>query len=139
LLSFSIRSRAGNRKSQIENDGATGKTRDTGYIKEKELIMKSFITLLVFLSVVGMAGAGCCGAAKPMADEAAAVGAGKAQTTCPVLDEPIQNKNVYVDHNGLRVYLCCAGCKATFSKDPEKYIKKLEAEGVQIEKAPAQE
>ena len=100
--------------------------------------MKSFITLLVFLSVVGMARAGCCSAATPMADQSAAVGAGKAQTMCPVLDEPL-NKDVYVDHKGLRIYFCCAACKATFSKDPEKYIKKLEAEGVQIEKAPAQE
>ena len=98
------------------------------------------VAALIVMAVVASAWAGgaCCGASKPMADEAAAVGAGKAQSMCPVLDEPIQNKDVYVDYNGQRVYLCCAGCKAAFSKDPEKYIKKLEAEGVQIEKVPAQ-
>ena len=106
--------------------------------------MRLLIASLVILTVVGMAGsvwagAGCCSAAKPMTDAASSIAAGKAQTTCPVLDEPIKSKDVYIDHNGQRVYLCCAGCKATFSKDPEKYIKKLEAEGVQIDKAPAQE
>jgi YHS domain-containing protein len=84
------------------------------------------------------AGGSCCTTAKPMADKAASVEEGKAQTVCPVLDEPI-NKSVYVDHNGKRIYFCCAGCKAEFAKDPEKFIKKLEADGVQIEKAPAQE
>jgi YHS domain-containing protein len=99
------------------------------------------VTALIIIAVASSAwaGGGCCGAAKPMANATASVAAGKAQTMCPVLDEPITSKDVYVDHNGQRIYLCCAGCKATFSKDPEKYIKKLEAEGVQIEKAPAQE
>jgi YHS domain-containing protein len=95
--------------------------------------------IIVAAASSAWAGAGCCGAATPMAEESTAVGAAKAQTMCPVLDEPIKNKNVYVDHNGKRVYLCCAGCKAAFSKDPEKYIKILEAQGVEIEKAPAQE
>lgn len=102
--------------------------------------MKIQITALIIIAVASSAwaGAACCGA-KPMASEPAAVApAAKAQTMCPVLDEPIQNKDVYVDHNGLRVYLCCAGCRAAFSKDPEKYIKKLEAEGIQLEKTPTQ-
>ena len=99
------------------------------------------VTVLIITAIASSAwaGAGCCGGAAPLAKEAAAVGAAKAQTICPVLDEPLNNKDVYVDYNGQRVYLCCAGCKAAFSKDPEKYIKKLEAEGVQVEKAPAQE
>ena len=95
--------------------------------------------IVVAFAASAWAGAGCCGAAKPVAQETAAVGAAKAQTTCPVLGEPLTSKDVYVDYNGQRIYLCCAGCKVAFSKDPEKYIKKLEAEGVQIEKAPAKE
>lgn len=60
----------------------------------------------------------------------------KEQTTCPVMGAAI-NKNIYVDHNGKRVYFCCNACPAAFKKDPEKYIKKLEGEGVVLEKAPA--
>jgi YHS domain-containing protein len=54
------------------------------------------------------------------------------QTTCPVMGEAI-NKSVYVDYNGKRVYFCCGMCPATFKKDPETYIKKLESMGQGVE------
>ncbi len=57
----------------------------------------------------------------------------KLQTTCPVMDGAI-DKNQYVDHDGKRVYICCAGCEAPLKKDPAKYIKALEAEGVTVAK-----
>jgi len=60
----------------------------------------------------------------------------KEQTSCPVMGGAI-NKNIYVDHNGKRVYFCCKGCPETFRKEPDKYIKQMEAEGVVLEKAPA--
>jgi YHS domain-containing protein len=60
----------------------------------------------------------------------------KPQTTCPVLGGNI-NKQVYVDYQGKRVYFCCKGCDEQFKQDPEKYIKKLEEEGVTLEPAPA--
>ncbi len=60
----------------------------------------------------------------------------KAQTTCPVMGGKI-DKTFYADHEGKRVYFCCEMCIATFKADPGKYIKKLEAEGVEIEKVPA--
>jgi YHS domain-containing protein len=60
----------------------------------------------------------------------------KAQTTCPVLGGTI-DKNVYVDYNGKRIYFCCTGCDTEFKKDPEKYMKKLEEQGVTLEPAPA--
>ena len=62
----------------------------------------------------------------------------KVQTTCPVMGGKI-NKDIYVDHDGKRVYFCCKACPAMFNKDPEKYIKKLEDEGVTLEKAPAKD
>ena len=46
------------------------------------------------------------------------------QTTCPVLGGPI-NKNIFVEYKGKKVYFCCEDCKATFAKDPEKYVKDL--------------
>ena len=61
----------------------------------------------------------------------------KRQTQCPVMGGKV-NKNLYVDHNGKRIYVCCAGCITAVKKDPAKYIKKLEAEGVTLEKRQTQ-
>jgi YHS domain-containing protein len=61
---------------------------------------------------------------------------GKTQTVCPVLKGNV-DKNVYVDYKGQRIYFCCKGCDAEFQKDPEKYLKKMESQGVTLEKSPA--
>ena len=57
------------------------------------------------------------------------------QTTCPVMGGKI-DKTIYVDHDGKRVYFCCSACIAPFKKEPAKYIKKLEDEGVELAKVP---
>jgi len=59
----------------------------------------------------------------------------KTQTVCPVLGGNIDPK-VYVDYQGKRLYFCCQGCDAEFKKDPEKYMKKLQDQGITLEKAP---
>lgn len=59
----------------------------------------------------------------------------KAQSHCPVMGGEI-DREVHADHEGKRVYFCCAGCTTKFEEDPEKYIKKLEEEGVELEKTP---
>jgi YHS domain-containing protein len=51
------------------------------------------------------------------------------QTQCPVLGNKI-DKKVFVDYHGKRIYFCCKGCIAQFEKDPDKYLKKMAAEGV---------
>jgi YHS domain-containing protein len=56
----------------------------------------------------------------------------KPQTTCPVMGEPI-DKNLYVDYNGKRIYVCCVNCVDKVKKNPEKYIKKLESMGQGVE------
>jgi YHS domain-containing protein len=61
---------------------------------------------------------------------------GKAQTLCPVTGQPI-TKSSYLDYEGRRVYFCCDGCKATFLKDPEKYLNKMKSEGIALEAVPA--
>ncbi len=61
---------------------------------------------------------------------------GKPQTTCPVLGGNV-NKQVYADYKGQRIYFCCPGCDAEFKKDPEKYMKKIEEQGITLEKCPA--
>ena len=65
---------------------------------------------------------------------AAAVFAGP-QTTCPVTGSPVDPK-LYVDANGYRIYVCCGGCIAAVKADPEKYIQKMKAAGVELEKTP---
>jgi YHS domain-containing protein len=57
------------------------------------------------------------------------------QTKCPVLGSPV-NKNIYTDYNGKRIYFCCPPCIREFKKDPEKYMKQFEKEGVVLEDAP---
>jgi YHS domain-containing protein len=60
------------------------------------------------------------------------------QTNCPVMGGTI-NKDIYADYEGKRVYFCCAGCIPEFQKDPAKYIKKLEDEGVVLDNVPKAE
>lgn len=60
---------------------------------------------------------------------------GKPQTTCPVLGGDI-NKDLYVVFKGKRIYVCCSDCIEVIKKNPEKYIKKLEAQGVVLENTP---
>ena len=57
------------------------------------------------------------------------------QTVCPVLGGNI-DKKVYVDDQGKRIFFCCPGCPADSKKDPEKYLKKMEAQGITLEKCP---
>jgi YHS domain-containing protein len=59
----------------------------------------------------------------------------KLQTTCPVMGNKV-NKDIYADYEGKRVYFCCKGCVEQFKKEPAKYVKKLEDEGVMLEKTP---
>ncbi len=57
------------------------------------------------------------------------------QEKCAVLSGNV-DKKVFVDYKGKRIYFCCAGCIEQFNKDPEKYLKKMEAEGITPEKTP---
>ena len=51
-----------------------------------------------------------------------------AQTTCPVMGNPI-NKEVFTDYKGMRIYFCCAGCIEPFQAEPEKYLKVIADRG----------
>ena len=104
-------------------------------------ILNVLIVTCVSLAFAAAAWAGgsCCStqptaAAAPTVEKAAA----QAQTTCPVMGEPI-NKKYFVDYKGKRVYFCCNMCPPKFNADPETYMKKLQAEGVELENAPAPE
>ena len=58
----------------------------------------------------------------------------KQQTTCPIMGKTI-NKQIYTDYEGKRVYFCCKACIDEFSKDPKKYVREFEDEGIFLEKA----
>ncbi|MFA6104310.1 MAG: hypothetical protein WCV67_14980 [Victivallaceae bacterium] len=73
---------------------------------------------------------------KTAASDTSVAKKGKAQTLCPVMGGEI-DKNLYVDVKGKRIYVCCKGCVGMVKADPGKYIKILEDQGVEIEKAPA--
>lgn len=84
----------------------------------------SLLIVIIFLiSVIGnQSGIGSAVAAGP-------------QKVCPVLGNPI-DKKIYVDYKGERIYFCCSVCPPEFNKDPEKFIKKMKKDGVDLEKVP---
>ena len=57
----------------------------------------------------------------------------KSQTHCPVMGNPV-DKTVHHDYDGKRIYFCCKPCIDKFKLDPEGYIKKMEDEGITLEK-----
>ena len=61
---------------------------------------------------------------------------GKPQTTCPVMKGSPVSKSLYVDAEGYRIYVCCGGCLREVQANPAKYVAEMQAEGVEIEKAP---
>ena len=60
---------------------------------------------------------------------------GVPQTICPVMGGAV-DKTLPVDVEGYRIYVCCQGCVGAIKANPEKYIEKMKAEGIEIEKAP---
>jgi YHS domain-containing protein len=94
----------------------------------------SWLVAAAVLAAVGGAAPVRAGdeAAPPATATAAAV---KLQTVCPVMGGEI-NRAIFVDHGGQRVYFCCNACPPLFKKDPATYLKKLEADGVTLDKTP---
>ena len=90
--------------------------------------------LIVALASVLVLGAGMAKAEEGTAQAPAEL---KPQTTCPVMNAPFK-KNIYVDHDGKRVYLCCKGCVSAFKADPEKYMKQMREQGVAPIDVPAE-
>lgn len=90
---------------------------------------KLVATVVAGILITGMAVAG----EHPGHEKAAEAQVAKItpQTTCPVMGGKI-DKNQYVDHDGKRIYVCCQGCIGAVKKDPRKYIKKLQDDGVTV-------
>ncbi len=92
--------------------------------------------LMFLVAAVMLTGFLACGqVVKPSAVTKAVVDA-KAQTVCPVMDGNKIDKKIFVDVKGKRIYLCCPGCIDKVKADPDKFIKILEDQGIEIENAP---
>ncbi len=59
----------------------------------------------------------------------AEAGVGPAQARCPIMDRPI-NAELYVDHEGHRIYVCCAGCVRRVKNDPQAALQTLLDQGI---------
>lgn len=86
--------------------------------------MKGMLFLVGVLVVAGCGRGGeTSGPTAPAAPAPAEVEI--AQKVCPVMGGAI-DKDIYVDHQGRRVYFCCSACIDVFKQDPGKYLKKLD-------------
>ena len=74
---------------------------------------------------------GAVGCKEAKAPAPGARGALKPQETCPVMGGKI-DKSFCTIYKDRCVFFCSAMCPEKFKKDPEKYIKKLEAQGVEL-------
>jgi len=45
------------------------------------------------------------------------------------------DKNIYADHDGKRIYFCCAQCRDNFKKNPDKCIKEMHAKSKKCDKS----
>jgi len=93
------------------------------------------VTLLASVMVALMS-VGVVSAKDAAADAKATEQTVKKQTVCPVMGGDV-NKNLFIDFEGKRIYVCCKGCIAKVKKDPAKYIALLEKEGITLDKTPA--
>ncbi len=46
------------------------------------------------------------------------------QATCPIMGGAV-NRELYVDHDGKRIYVCCQACLAAVSANPGAALEKL--------------
>ncbi len=52
------------------------------------------------------------------------------QTTCPVSGEELEDRDLWVDYQGHRVYLCCKKCNKKFQAFPDRYLFEMYQQGV---------
>ncbi len=98
-------------------------------VKSKRI--RALVVLAGLLLVMVLGPAGCKKKSEPAPEPNAtaqglkdAVAGVAEQTMCPVMGAPI-NKDIFVEHEGQKVYFCCEPCKERFQADPAQYIAKL--------------
>ena len=98
------------------------------------------ITAVVITVASCLLATGCAESAPKKAGEetpgkAAEMPALVKQTQCPVMGGEI-NKDIYVDVEGKRIYLCCRGCEEAIKKEPLKYLQQMKEAGIALDSAP---
>lgn len=90
--------------------------------------MKRAITAVLCVAMLTAAGLLAAGCQKDEPGAAAPAAAAEIkQKTCPVMGGKI-DPTIYADHEGRRIYFCCAACVARFKAEPEKYLAKVDEE-----------
>lgn len=46
------------------------------------------------------------------------------QTSCPTCEMKLEDKKIFTDYKGRRIYVCSDHCLKEFKKDPAKYLEK---------------
>jgi Cu(I)/Ag(I) efflux system membrane fusion protein len=64
-------------------------------------------------------------------------GAKRPQVHCPVEGGTV-DREVFVDYDGKRIYFCCPGCDQEFLDNPNDFLIKMEAEGIEPETIPVE-
>ena len=79
----------------------------------------------------------CCGSClkkftdSPDRYQAALANSYTYQTLCPVMEKEI-NPSVFMETRAGKVYFCCKMCDEKLVSNPEKYLPKLEAQGIKL-------
>ena len=56
---------------------------------------------------------------------------------CPVSGEALNgDTNITYEYKGKTYRFCCPDCAEEFKKDPEKYMKKIQEQGITLEECP---
>ena len=69
------------------------------------------------------------------ADAGPADDGAKTQQFCPVMGGAV-SRDLYVDVEGKRIYVCCQACVVAVKSNPRKYMEQMEASGITLEKVP---
>jgi YHS domain-containing protein len=48
------------------------------------------------------------------------------QTTCPVSGHELEEKKIFADFEGRRIYFCCEKCPVKFEEDPQSFLTKMD-------------
>ena len=67
--------------------------------------------------------------------EAEGVAVARLQTHCPVMNFPI-DRSLFHDHDGWRIYVCCAGCLEDVRERADEMIREHAARGIVFERTP---
>ncbi len=100
-------------------------------VEERKIAMKKISALLV-IAVVAVSVI-----TPPLLHAAEAVNTATTDVgnkLCPVSGNPVSGQD-FVEYQGERYGLCCAGCKQIFLSDPVKYIAKMKAQEAQANPA----